>query len=1372
LVTPNKYLTTFGFIINEQILFTMYKTKLFLSLLLVAAFNFNGATQVNIPNEDAQQKLNTVDKQFFIENKGQWNADVLYLTRIGGLDAWITKKGVNYTFYQLEEIKQEESTNHELEMPDKFEHKDYNIIGHRVLMNLIGSNPKASPEGKQKQTAYYNYFIGNDDSKHASNVGLYKEALVKEVYTGIDIRYYFDRGSLRYDYIVHPRADPNQIRFSIEGSDKTYLNEKGELVFTTRFGEVKNADLYCYQQQDKKQVAAKFTKHGESWTITLDAYNKNQTLIIDPLIYSTYIGGNADDYSWSIALDTMNNAYITGFTLSINYDTTSGAFQTTYGGGSWDVFVSKLNTTGSTLIYSTFIGGTYNEQGFSIALDSSENAYITGRSGSIDYPITSGAYQTNNAGNDDAFVTKLNSMGNGLIYSTYLGGGSNEIARSIILDSLNNAYISGQTFSTNYPITAGAYQTNNGGSNDIFVTKLNSNGTSLIYSTYLGGNQGEDCFAITLDTSNNAYITGATYSSDFDVTLGAYQTVFGGGTDVIVAKLNASGSALIYSTFIGGGINEWGSSIALDASNNAYITGSTNSFDYDITLGAYQTTFAGGSDVFVTKLNATGSALIYSTYIGGGNSEISYAIVLDNSNNAYITGFTNSINYDITSGAFQTTLAGLYDVFVTKINSMGNGIIYSTYLGGSNQEIGYGIGLDNLNNAYITGFTKSLNYDITVGAFQTVYNGGYNDNFVTKIGLYPCIQTTGTDVIIACDSLVWSNGNTYFTSTNTPALIFSNSVGCDSVVTLNLTIKNSTSSTDIITACDSITWIDGIAYTASTNTPTFVLTNAAGCDSVVTLNLTINANSGTDIVTACDSITWIDGNTYTSSTNTPTYTLTNSVSCDSVVTLNLTINNPTSNTDVITACDSITWIDGNTYTASTNIPTFTLTNTAGCDSVVTLNLTINNPTSNIDGITACDSITWIDGNTYISSNNTATFTLTNVVGCDSVVTLNLTINNATTSTDTQTACDSYVWIDGNTYITNNNTATFTLANSLGCDSVVTLNLTINNATTSTDTQTACDSITWIDGNTYTVSTNTPTFTIFGGAASGCDSIVTLNLTINNPTTSTDTQIACNGYTWLDGNTYTSSNNTATFAFTNAAGCDSVVTLNLTINNATTSNDIQTACDSYTWLDGNTYTSSNNTATFTLINSIGCDSIVTLNLTINPLPTAAYIPQGGQFNLNEVINFTNQSQNATSFHWNFGNNNDTSIIENPSYSYAANGTYTIMLISSAGDCADTISYDFEIIGTSVKPVVVPTAFSPNGDGINDVFSILGGPFKTYQLTVYNEWGQEIFTSNEQIDGWDGSYKGNNQPMGSYVYVFKGVTIADENIKLHGEIAIVK
>ncbi|MDC0231055.1 T9SS type A sorting domain-containing protein, partial [Aureispira] len=481
-------------------------------------------------------------------------------------------------------------------------------------------------------------------------------------------------------------------------------------------------------------------------------------------------------------------------------------------------------------------------------------------------------------------------------------------------------------------------------------------------------------------------------------------------------------------------------------------------------------------------------------------------------------------------------------------------------------------------------------------ATHTLTNADGCDSVVT-LDLTINYSNTGTDVITACDSYTWIDGVNYTTSNNSATHTLTNNAGCDSVVTLDLTINYSNSGTDVITACDSYTWIDGNTYTTSNNSATHTLTNANGCDSVVTLDLTINySNTGTDSQTACDSYTWIDSITYTASNNSATHVLTNSAGCDSVVTLDLTINNSNTGTDTQTACDTFTWIDGNTYTTSNNSATHTLTNTNGCDSVVTLDLTINYSNTGTDVITACDSYTWIDGNTYTASNNAATHTLTNTAGCDSVVTLNMTINYANTGTDVITACDSYTWIDGNTYTTSNNSATHTLTNTDGCDSVVTLDLTINYSNTGTDVITACDNYTWIDGNTYNTSNNSATHTLTN--ADGCDSIVTLDLTINYSNTGTDVITACDSYTWIDGNSYTTSNNSATHTLTNTDGCDSVVTLDLTILNSSTGTDTQTVCDSFTWIDGNTYTNSNNSATHTLTNAAGCDSLVTLDLTIN------------------------------------------------------------------------------------------------------------------------------------------------------------------------------
>jgi hypothetical protein len=562
------------------------------------------ATQPN-SNLTAGEALQKADKQFFIENKGQWHSDVLFLTRMGGLDVWITKYGVNYTFYQIEKKPNAEKAER---LPSKFENdlEDATLLGHRVLLKLQNHNANPLPQGKIKQQGYYNYLIGNDPSKHATYVGLYKEAVVKNVYNGIDLRYYFENGYLRYDFVVQPGADPSQIKFELDGEFKEYL-KNNTLCYTTCFGEVQMQNLYVYQQVDKKQVPAKFIQQNGLWQFQLNAYDKTQPLIIDPLIYSTYIGGSSDDCGNSIAIDGSGNAYITGWTNSTDYDITPGAFQTT-NGGSWDVFVTKLNSTGTGLIYSTYIGGSSTDYGYGIAIDGSGNAYITGRTISTDYDITSGAFQTTyGGGNWDVFVTKLNSTGTGLIYSTYIGGSSGDIGYDIAIDGSGNAYITGWTNSTDYDITPGAFQTTNGGNYDVFVTKLNNTGTDLIYSTYIGGSGWNESYGIAIDGSGNAYITGYTLSTNYDITPGAFQTSNAGNRDVFVTKLNSTGTGLIYSTYIGGSGDDYGYAIAIDGSGNAYITGQTNSTDYDITPGAFQTSNAGNLDVFVTKLSLCAS---------------------------------------------------------------------------------------------------------------------------------------------------------------------------------------------------------------------------------------------------------------------------------------------------------------------------------------------------------------------------------------------------------------------------------------------------------------------------------------------------------------------------------------------------------------------------------------------------------------------------------------------------------------------------------------------------------------------------------------------------------------------------------------------
>jgi hypothetical protein len=559
------------------------------------------------------------------------------------------------------------------------------------------------------------------------------------VYAGIDMRYYLEGGRLRYDWVVQPGGDPSQIVFGLEGSEKTYIDSEGRLVFTTRFGEVKLAELRVYQGD--REIAGRFVERPGGWGIEVGSYDPTQLLVIDPLVYSTYIGGSGTDRGYAIAVDGSGNAYVTGYTRSTDYNVTPGAFQTTYGGGLEDVFVTKLNATGTALVYSTYIGGIIDDYGTAIAVDGSGNAYVTGYTSSTDYDVTPGAFQTTNGGIRDVFVTKLNATGTALVYSTYLGGSGEDYGYGIAVDGSGNAYVTGYTWSTDYDVTPGAFQTTKSttilSERDVFVTKLNATGTALVYSTYLGGSDSDYGYAIAVDGSGNAYVTGYTLSTDYDVTPGAFQTTKGGGGDVFVTKLNATGTALVYSTYIGGSGSDRGNAIAVDGSGNAYVTGETNSTNYDVTPGAFQTTNGGGWDVFVTKLNAAGTTLVYSSYIGGSGSDRGNAIAVDGSGNAYVTGETYSTDYDVTPGALQTTKSTTNssetDVFVTKLNATGTALVYSTYIGGSDNDVGYAIAVDGSGYAYVTGYTRSTDYDVTPGAFQTTYGGGGGDVFVTKV---------------------------------------------------------------------------------------------------------------------------------------------------------------------------------------------------------------------------------------------------------------------------------------------------------------------------------------------------------------------------------------------------------------------------------------------------------------------------------------------------------------------------------------------------------------------------------------------------------------------------------------------------------------
>ena len=464
------------------------------------------------------------------------------------------------------------------------------------------------------------------------------------------------------------------------------------------------------------------------------SYDKTKELIIDPLLASTFLGGTDEDYASAIAVDSGGNVYVTGYSKSSAYPTTTGAYQASNSGSHGNVIISKLDGDLSNLLASTYIGGSYVDKGYSIAIDNSGNVYVTGNSCSSDYPTTTGAYQTSNSGSCNVIISKLNSDLTTLLASTYIGGSYLDYGYSIALDSSGNVYVAGATRSNDYPTTTDAYQTifNSSGDNpDIIISKLDGNLSNLLASTYLGGESSDEGFSITLDSSNNVYITGNSSSEiDYPTTTGTYKTGYFG--NVIVSKLNSDLTTLLASTYIGGSYLDYGYSIALDNSGNIYITGYSSSSDYPTTTNAYQTSKKSNYwDIIISKLNNDLTTLLASTYIGGSNQEYGSSLAVDSSSNVYITGNSYSSDYPTTTGAYQTSYSGsLNDVIVSKLDSDLTTLKASTYLGNYS---GSAIALDKTGNVYVAGSADSSNFPVSNDGYDNSFNGGSNDIFVSKL---------------------------------------------------------------------------------------------------------------------------------------------------------------------------------------------------------------------------------------------------------------------------------------------------------------------------------------------------------------------------------------------------------------------------------------------------------------------------------------------------------------------------------------------------------------------------------------------------------------------------------------------------------------
>jgi hypothetical protein len=696
----------------------------------------------------------------FEPNIGQTNRIVRYQALGNGYRIALSERGVKLELGP------------ELALPEAPSHHA-SPTGRQLIFDLrfVQSNPHPRLEAERPEGSVSNYLMGNRPSRWHLGIPNFANVRYREIYPGVDWVLYGHQDELEYDLVIAPGADPRRIRIRFDGADRLSVDPYGDLLIQAKEHAVRQRRPVVYQRSatgDREYIEARYALDHRDVRLVLASYDRSRELVIDPaLAFSTYLGGSGGDYASAIAVDGAGNVYVAGVTSSVDFPTLQ-PFQAANPGQA--AFVSKLNAAGAAPVFSTYLGGASEVAG--VAVDATGNVYVAGTTSSANFPVQNAfqpTYKGTGAGSVNGFVTKLDPSGEALVYSTYLGGSVQDFVHGLALDNAGSVYVAGQTSSPDFPI-ANAVQPTLKGRLNAFITKLNADGSSLAFSTFLGGSAADGALAVALDTTSGIYLGGETNSVDFP-TVNAFQSVnhasANGSTDPtgFVAKINQSGNALVYASYLGGSGVDAVRAIAADSAGNAYVTGSTSSTDFPTVSPLQSTNRAatglGGPTAFVSKINSTGDALVYSTYLGGsggGNGllgDVGNAIAIDNVGDVVAVGQSSSTDFPVV-GAVQTTnkaaALGASNAFVSELNSSGNALVFSTYLGGSgsygNQQahttIPFGdsaaaVALDSSGNIYIAGQTGSSDFPImnpfqSMNRTETQY-GTVSTGFVSKFGM-------------------------------------------------------------------------------------------------------------------------------------------------------------------------------------------------------------------------------------------------------------------------------------------------------------------------------------------------------------------------------------------------------------------------------------------------------------------------------------------------------------------------------------------------------------------------------------------------------------------------------------------------------------
>ncbi|MCW5907638.1 MAG: PKD domain-containing protein [Chitinophagales bacterium] len=1251
----------------------------------------------------------------FTENKGQWDAFIKYRSDLAAGNIYFEAGALTFNMWDADAL-------HEA----RHGHPVKNISTHAHKLSFVGASATPGIKPSFKEPEYRNYFLGNDQSKWKGNVGIYRKLLYENVWNNINLHWYGSGDALKYDVHILPGGNAADVQLKYDGVDNIRI-QNGELCYETSLGKFTERKPYAYQVigGTKKEVECRYAFNHATSVLSFEfpkGYNTNYELVIDPtLVFSSYTGSTADNFGFTATYDSLGNLYAGGIVFGFGYPFTTGAYQTAFGGGIIDMSITKFNSTGTNIIYSTYIGGNDNDQPSSLVVNHLNELVILGTTSSLNYPTTTGAYDaTFNGGNyvnypsngveyvngSDIVVTVLNSTGTGLIGSTLLGGSDNDglndapnlhynygdqFRGEVVINPQNEIYVASSTRSPNFPTAGSPFQNTLNGTHDACVFKLNRTCTQLLFSTFLGGSNADAAFGIKLDSLGLVYVTGGTSSTDFPTTAGVIHPTYRGGvTDGYVAKFSANGSQLLSATYLGTTSYDQSFFVEIDGDGDVYVTGQSLG-SYQVTSGVYNNP---GGKQFIHKLNNTFTSTLYSTVFGSGSATTNIsptAFLVDICENVYVSGWGgqvnqfapnpstlgNTVGMAVTPDAYKATTDGS-DFYYIVLNKNAGSLLYATFFGGNqvSEHVDGGTSRFDRNGiiyqAMCAGCGGNSFTPTTPGVWSNV-NSSFNCNVLglkmefnlagTNVQINAFPRATGcvpldvqfSSVINNAQSFVWHLGDGTTSTIPNPFHTYT-----DTGVYIVMLIGVDSSSCNIV--------------------DTAFLDVVVRDDSIVadfTPNLLINCDSNKVTLSAVNygstQYHWNmgDGTVYTSNPVTHYYQSTGSKTITLIV----------SDTSKCNLAD--------TFSAPVFIPhkvsaSFSPNNSSGC-----IPLTINFSTTQV----ATASYNWSFGDGNVASQNPVSHTYTTA----GVYTVRLIVTDTSSCNKIDTAFTTITVIDSSADADFQFIRTF-----FGCDSVL---------VTVWSTYQGEDSQLWDFGDGTQATTDTAshmynvagTYTITHYIADAdmiCKPLDTAQIVISLEPLH------------------------ISIAIPDTGGC-LPFTANFTGNSALLSTD-------YTWIfgDGNSATGKNvshtyqSTGTFDvmLIASdtnacVGADTTFAQITVINDSVTAAF-----QLNLlnacdsNLVIDLVNQSVNALTYLWDFGDGT-TSTQFNESHTYTIPGSYTVTLIvTDTNRChpVDTFSRVVSLLPNALA------AFTANNvcKGTAVQFTNLGNPNAQYLWSFGN------------------------------------------------------